>query len=61
MGRKVNQMPIKGSFKEPHEKKGLHLPVIVQKECWIFLSFWVYTRQNIEGVEISISELQKCV
>lgn len=31
-------MPIKGSFQEPQEKKGLNLPVIVQKECWIFLS-----------------------
>lgn len=38
MGGKVNQMPIKGSFQEPQEKKGLTLTVIVQKECWIFLS-----------------------
>lgn len=38
MGGKVNQMPIKGSYQEPQGKKRLHLPVIVQKECWISFS-----------------------
>lgn len=46
MGEEVNQMPVKGSYQEPQEKKGLNLLVIVQKECWIFLSLSGYTKDS---------------
>lgn len=46
MGGEVNRIPVKGSYQEPQEKKGLNLPVIVQKECWIFLSLSEYTKDS---------------
>lgn len=54
-------MPIKGSYQGPREKRGLKGPVIIQKECWIFILFLGVQKAEVEGVRIFICELQKCV